>query len=54
MSRGDGYLAFYARIRPGKVVSTYDLPGGVNVDVDREGRLLGIEIVETFAPKEQP
>ncbi len=50
-SRQDGYLAVYARFRPGKVHTTYEISPGVASDIDREGRILGVEIVQTFSTK---
>ena len=48
-SRRDGFLAVYATFRTGKVHTTYELQPGLAADVDREGRVLGVEILKTFA-----
>ena len=37
--------ALYVRVRDGEVADTVEVAEGVIVDLDREGRVLGIEIL---------
>jgi len=50
-SRPKGYLVIYMRFRVGKVHTTYEITPEVSTDVDREGRVLGVEVVKTFSRK---
>jgi len=50
-SKHDGFLAVYATFRAGKVHTTYELKPGLAADVDREGRVLGVEVIKTFSTK---
>ena len=50
-SKDDGYLAIYARFRRGKVSTTYEIRPGLAADVDREGRVLAVEVIRTFSTK---
>ena len=38
--------ALYVRVRSGRVHSTREEADGVHVDLDRTGRLLGVEVLE--------
>jgi uncharacterized protein YuzE len=51
LSRENGYLAIYARFRQGRPHTTVEVTSELSADVDREGRLLGIEIIRTFSTK---
>ena len=50
-SRRDGFLVVYAKFRSGKVHTSYEIQPGLAADVDREGRVLGVEVVKTFSTK---
>ena len=51
LSRDDGFLAIYARFRKGKVHTTFEISRGLNADVDREGVVLGVEVIRTFSAR---
>lgn len=40
-----GYI-YFKEISPGEVKNTISLNGSLNVDLDSEGRMLGIEVLE--------
>jgi len=45
-----GHLCVYVHFRQGKAHETIELEEGIVVDVDREGRALGVEIVNSLPP----
>lgn len=38
-------FAAYTTLRPGSVARTVEVNDGLNVDVDSEGRVLGVEVI---------
>jgi uncharacterized protein YuzE len=50
-SKRDGYLVVFARFRTGKVYTTFEIKPDLSADVDRQGRVLSVEIVRTFSTK---
>ena len=53
LSKVDGYFLLYARFRDGEVHQTIEIGPDLSADVDREGRVLGVEVVKTF-PLDSP
>ena len=45
-----GYLALYFRLREGEIHETFEVSSEISADADREGRVIGVEVVKTFAP----
>jgi hypothetical protein len=49
----DGYMASYFKLKRGKVWNTKEVLPWLFVDVDKKNRVLGIEVISFFPPKEE-